>query len=90
MFTTRVISVSIIAALFLVGQAHAANNIPRAALIATDPGMVIPQDIYYLILTSYVVVAACNPPNNGDHKVGSSCKFFSGPSDSSPVISGSK
>ncbi|THU76503.1 hypothetical protein K435DRAFT_704730 [Dendrothele bispora CBS 962.96] len=33
-------------------------------------------------------VSACNPPNNGDHTVGSSCKFFSGPSDSSPVLSG--
>ncbi|CAL1712985.1 unnamed protein product [Somion occarium] len=33
-------------------------------------------------------VAACNPPNNGDHTTGSSCKFFSGPSDNSPVISG--
>ncbi|KAK7688255.1 hypothetical protein QCA50_008625 [Cerrena zonata] len=70
MFATRVISIAVAAALLFVGQAQAANTIPRAALIATD------------------AVAACNPPNNGDHKVGSSCKFFSGPSDSSPVISG--
>ncbi|KAK7038787.1 hypothetical protein VNI00_010674 [Paramarasmius palmivorus] len=33
-------------------------------------------------------VAACNPPNNGDHTAGSSCKFYSGPSDSSHVITG--
>ncbi|KAK7038786.1 hypothetical protein VNI00_010673 [Paramarasmius palmivorus] len=33
-------------------------------------------------------VAACNPPNNGDHHGGSSCKFYSGPSDSSHVVSG--
>ncbi|KAL0571689.1 hypothetical protein V5O48_010268 [Marasmius crinis-equi] len=34
-------------------------------------------------------VSACGPPNNADHHAGSSCKFFAGPSDSSPVISGS-
>ncbi|KAK7688258.1 hypothetical protein QCA50_008628 [Cerrena zonata] len=73
MFATRVISVAVAAALVFVGQVQAANTIPRAALIATDPAKNI---------------AACNPPNNGDHKVGSSCKFFSGPSDSSPVVSG--
>ncbi|ESK88840.1 hypothetical protein Moror_17062 [Moniliophthora roreri MCA 2997] len=33
-------------------------------------------------------VSACNPPNNGDHHAGSSCKFYSGPSDSSPVVDG--
>ncbi|KAK7688120.1 hypothetical protein QCA50_008490 [Cerrena zonata] len=70
MFTTRVAAFALAAAMFFAGQAQAANTIPRAALIATDP------------------VAACNPPNNGDHTLGSSCKFFSGPSDSSPVISG--
>ncbi|KAI0742588.1 hypothetical protein C8Q80DRAFT_1273221 [Daedaleopsis nitida] len=33
-------------------------------------------------------VSACNCPNNCSHKAGSSCKFFSGPSNSSPVSSG--
>ncbi|KAK7688172.1 hypothetical protein QCA50_008542 [Cerrena zonata] len=33
-------------------------------------------------------VSACNPPNNGNHHLGSSCKYYSGPSDSSPVVSG--
>ncbi|KAK7688169.1 hypothetical protein QCA50_008539 [Cerrena zonata] len=53
-----------VAAMLVVGQAHA------AALIATDP------------------VSACGPPNNGNHHLGSSCKYYSGPSDSSPVVSG--
>uniref|UniRef100_A0A0W0FYQ8 Uncharacterized protein n=1 Tax=Moniliophthora roreri TaxID=221103 RepID=A0A0W0FYQ8_MONRR len=35
-------------------------------------------------------VSACNPPNNGDHHGGSSCKYYSGPSDSSHVVEGSK
>ncbi|KAJ8081268.1 hypothetical protein AAF712_014993 [Marasmius tenuissimus] len=33
-------------------------------------------------------VSACGPPNNSDHKAGSSCKFYAGPSDSSQVVSG--
>ena len=39
MFTTRFITFAFAAALTFVGQAQAANNIPRAALIATDPGV---------------------------------------------------
>ncbi|KAL5358290.1 hypothetical protein BJX96DRAFT_146290, partial [Aspergillus floccosus] len=31
---------------------------------------------------------ACNCPNNCKHKKGSSCKYYSGPSDKSKVISG--
>ncbi|GAB1216057.1 hypothetical protein ATERTT37_005262 [Aspergillus terreus] len=31
---------------------------------------------------------ACNCPNNCSHKEGSSCKYYSGPSDDSKVISG--
>ncbi|CAL1713019.1 unnamed protein product [Somion occarium] len=70
MFSTKAITFVTAAAMLFVGQVQAGMNIPRAALIATDP------------------VAACNPPNNEDHTTGSSCKFFSGPSDDSPVISG--
>ncbi|KAG7096333.1 hypothetical protein E1B28_003777 [Marasmius oreades] len=33
-------------------------------------------------------VSACGPPNNNDHHAGSSCKFYSGPSDTSTVLSG--
>ncbi|OIW34636.1 hypothetical protein CONLIGDRAFT_626667 [Coniochaeta ligniaria NRRL 30616] len=33
-------------------------------------------------------VSACNCPNNCSHKSGSSCKYYSGPSDSSPIDSG--
>ncbi|KAI1480251.1 hypothetical protein K445DRAFT_24471 [Daldinia sp. EC12] len=33
-------------------------------------------------------VAACNCPNNCSHKENSSCKFYSGPSDTSKVVSG--
>ena len=39
MFTTHFITVAVVAASAFVGQAQAANNIPRAALIATDPGV---------------------------------------------------
>lgn len=45
MFSTRIISVATAAALLLVGQAQAANSIPRAALIATDPGKGIDLNI---------------------------------------------
>ncbi|KAE8138980.1 hypothetical protein BDV38DRAFT_281541 [Aspergillus pseudotamarii] len=31
---------------------------------------------------------ACNCPNNCSHKKGSGCKYYSGPSDNSKVISG--
>ncbi|KAH6645469.1 hypothetical protein BKA67DRAFT_696517 [Truncatella angustata] len=31
---------------------------------------------------------ACNCPNNCSHKSGSSCKFYSGPSDNSDSVSG--
>ncbi|KAG7096301.1 hypothetical protein E1B28_003747 [Marasmius oreades] len=41
------------------------------------------------ILIATDPVSACGPPNNKDHHAGSSCKFYSGPSDSSRVISGS-
>ncbi|RKU41808.1 hypothetical protein DL546_002660 [Coniochaeta pulveracea] len=33
-------------------------------------------------------VAACNCPNNCSHKQGSSCKFYTGPSDTSPIANG--
>lgn len=93
MFAIRVAISTLVAATLLAGQAQAANTIPRAILIATDPGKThlswyrVTERLAVCILFS---VAACNPPNNGGHTTGSSCKFFSGPSDSSPVISGSK
>ncbi|KAI1248030.1 hypothetical protein MGN70_010278 [Eutypa lata] len=31
---------------------------------------------------------ACTCPNNCDHHAGSSCKYYSGPSDNSPIIEG--
>ncbi|KAH7038355.1 uncharacterized protein B0I36DRAFT_359931 [Microdochium trichocladiopsis] len=31
---------------------------------------------------------ACNCPNNCSHELGSSCKYFAGPSDNAPVVSG--
>ncbi|KAI8958235.1 hypothetical protein F5Y11DRAFT_351757 [Daldinia sp. FL1419] len=34
------------------------------------------------------LVAACNCPNNCSHKEGSSCKYYSGPSDKSSVVHG--
>ncbi|KAJ8087876.1 hypothetical protein PM082_006732 [Marasmius tenuissimus] len=40
------------------------------------------------ILIATDPVSACNPPNNGDHHAGSSCKYYSGPSSNSPVITG--
>ncbi|KAI4867927.1 hypothetical protein F4820DRAFT_467062 [Hypoxylon rubiginosum] len=33
-------------------------------------------------------VSACNCPNNCSYKAGTSCRYYSGPSDSSPVLSG--
>ena len=35
-------------------------------------------------------VYACNCPNNCRHKVGTGCKYYAGPSDTSGVIEGSK
>jgi hypothetical protein len=62
-----------------------------AALIATDPS-VFPstslQAKQSILIFLPIVVSACNCPNNCSHKAGSSCKFYSGPSDSSPVSSG--
>lgn len=43
-----------------------------------------------VILIHVDPVAACNPPNNGDHKAGSSCEYYTGPSDNSPTIKGRK
>ncbi|KAK0612246.1 hypothetical protein B0T14DRAFT_608157 [Immersiella caudata] len=31
---------------------------------------------------------ACNCPNNCGHRAGSSCRYFSGPSNNSPVLKG--
>ncbi|KAF9257327.1 hypothetical protein L218DRAFT_113911 [Marasmius fiardii PR-910] len=39
-------------------------------------------------LTATDPVSACGPPNNGGHKAGSSCKYYSGPSDKSRVLHG--
>ncbi|KAI0742582.1 hypothetical protein C8Q80DRAFT_1189495 [Daedaleopsis nitida] len=33
-------------------------------------------------------VSACNCPNNCSYRAGHSCKYFSGPSNTSPVLSG--
>jgi hypothetical protein len=64
----------------------------QAPSIATDRGTIRPiqyQSIHHNINTLRVV-SACNCPNNCRHKQGSSCKFYSGPSDTSSVISGSE
>lgn len=43
------------------------------------------------MLTPFPIVGyACTCPNNCDHHAGSSCKYYSGPSDNSPIIEGSK
>jgi hypothetical protein len=88
-FSTRAIAFVATAAMMLAGQAVASPT-ERAVLIATDPGKLKTfLEWQYVSLTMFSV-SACNPPNNGDHTVGSSCKYYSGPSDSSPVIDGSK
>ncbi|KAI0843637.1 hypothetical protein F5Y06DRAFT_8113 [Hypoxylon sp. FL0890] len=51
----------------------------QAAAAAVDPRMAL------IATTAY---AACNCPNNCKHKAGSSCKYYSGPSDRSTVIKG--
>ncbi|KFH48093.1 hypothetical protein ACRE_009950 [Hapsidospora chrysogenum ATCC 11550] len=61
----------------------AANQAMGAAVPAEDTkvgeaAILIATDAYY----------ACNCPNNCGHKEGSSCKFYSGPSDNSGIISG--
>ena len=96
MFTTRAINVIIAAALLFANQAYATGAVEaRAALIATNSGKspaLIPfcTTLHERILNMPLsLVAACNPPNNGDHHAGSSCKFYTGPSDKSPVYSGS-
>jgi hypothetical protein len=62
----------------------------QAPSIATDRGTVypIPDQSTSHIINTPRVVSACNCPNNCSHKQGSSCKFYSGPSDTSKVISG--
>ncbi|KAL0571561.1 hypothetical protein V5O48_010402 [Marasmius crinis-equi] len=57
------------------------------AIISTLTALLAGQAMGAVLIATNAV-AACNPPNNGDHHLGSSCKFFSGPSDSSPVVSG--
>ena len=89
MFAIRTITAIVTAAVLFANAANAANVIPRAAEIATNPSTndllrpIPPTDTFI-----YHLVAACGPPNNGGHHAGSSCKFFSGPSDQSAVISG--
>ena len=70
---------------------------PPVVLIATDPGPYIklPANITYprialIFIDFYSLVSACNCPNNCSHKAGSSCKYYSGPSDNSPVVKGRK
>ncbi|KAI1412337.1 hypothetical protein F5Y13DRAFT_190330 [Hypoxylon sp. FL1857] len=41
-----------------------------------------------LALIATTAYAACNCPNNCSHKKGSSCKFYSGPTDDSGVLKG--
>ena len=68
------------------------------AQIATNPGMLPPRLLHLLPLFIIglagtflmIIVAACNCPNNCSYKAGHSCKFYAGPSDHSPVLSGSK
>ncbi|OTA52376.1 hypothetical protein K449DRAFT_440796 [Hypoxylon sp. EC38] len=50
-----------------------------AMAAAVDPRMA-------LIATT--AFAACNCPNNCEHKAGSDCKFYSGPSSKSDVLKG--
>ena len=91
MFAIRTITAIVTAAVLFANTANAANVIPRAAEIATNPStndllrLIPPTDTFICHL-----VAACGPPNNGGHHIGSSCKFYSGPSDTSPIISGRK
>ena len=91
MFAIRTITAIVTAAVLFANAASATNAIPRAAQIATNPSTndllrpIPPTDTFICHL-----VAACGPPNNGGHHIGSSCKFYSGPSDTSPIISGRK
>jgi hypothetical protein len=87
-FSTRAIAFVATAAMMLAGQAVASPT-ERAILIATDPGK-LETSRTPISVSQMLLVSACNPPNNGDHTVGSSCKYYSGPSDSSPAVDGSK
>ena len=97
MFATRAFILVVAVALLFANQAYAAGTVEaRAALTATNSGK-SPPPIPACVCTTLherilnmplFLVAACNPPNNGNHHVGSSCKFFTGPSDKSPVHHG--
>ncbi|KAF4463780.1 antifungsal 2 [Fusarium albosuccineum] len=67
-------------AIFSVFALLAANGAMGAALPeeAGDMQILIATDAYY----------ACNCPNNCNHNQGSSCKFYSGPSDTDTITEG--
>ena len=77
-----------LAALLFANQAIGAAISPE---IATSPCLFPSNQPQEDVLSNlWGTDYACNCPNNCSHKQGSSCKYYSGPSDSSPVISGSK
>jgi hypothetical protein len=90
-FSTALFSVmALLAANQVIG---ASVEVPRdvgAILIATSPCWFPLIRQYEDIVLISRAVYACNCPNNCKHKQGSSCKYYSGPSDKSKVISGSK
>ncbi|KAK7038790.1 hypothetical protein VNI00_010677 [Paramarasmius palmivorus] len=61
---------------------------PKVTSLVAAIAILFAGQAFGATLTATDPVSACNPPNNGDHTVGSSCKYYSGPSDSSPVVSG--
>lgn len=62
-----------------------------AAMIATNPcafpSTSLKSNDLLLIFLS-VADSACNCPNNCNHREGTSCRFYAGPSDNSPVLKG--
>ncbi|KAG7096314.1 hypothetical protein E1B28_003759 [Marasmius oreades] len=60
----------------------------KTATIISTLAMLLVGQVMGGVLIATDPVSACGPPNNKDHHAGSSCKFYSGPSDSSRVLSG--
>ncbi|KAK0702737.1 hypothetical protein B0H67DRAFT_595030 [Lasiosphaeris hirsuta] len=72
-------AISAAVALFSAHQAMAsAVPISQEAAVDVPVNILIATDSYF----------ACNCPNNCSHKQGSSCKYFTGPSNNSPVAKG--
>lgn len=62
----------------------------RSALIATSPCKTPLSSSFILLFMANLADYACNCPNNCSYKKGHSCKYFKGPSDNSPIVSGSE